>query len=51
MRKTTALLAALAMASASFAANPFGDVPRTHWAYAAIQKAVPCYVTHIGLGI
>jgi hypothetical protein len=31
---------AFAMAGASFAANPFSDVPRTHWAYKAIQKAV-----------
>ena len=31
---------AFAMAGASFAANPFSDVPRTHWAYKAIQRAV-----------
>jgi hypothetical protein len=32
---------AFAMASATFAAsNPFSDVPRTHWAYKAIQTAV-----------
>ena len=31
---------AIAMASVTYAANPFSDVPTTHWAYKAIQKAV-----------
>ncbi|MCB1033981.1 MAG: S-layer homology domain-containing protein, partial [Acidobacteria bacterium] len=32
---------AFAMAGAVFAQrNPFTDVPRTHWAYSAIQRAV-----------
>jgi hypothetical protein len=39
--KTYAAGALLSIAaSPAFAANPFADVPRTHWAYEAIQKAV-----------
>ena len=39
MKSFAVVLAALLFASAAYAA-PFSDVPRTHWAYDAIQKAV-----------
>jgi hypothetical protein len=39
--KTIAAFAFAATVGASaYAANPFSDVPRTHWAYESIQKAV-----------
>jgi hypothetical protein len=39
--KTIAAFAFAATIGASaYAANPFSDVPRTHWAYESIQKAV-----------
>jgi hypothetical protein len=41
MRKWTILAAAMALTTSTFAAsNPFSDVGRTHWAYAAIGRAV-----------
>lgn len=41
MRNALAACLALAFAGAATAAtNPFSDVPRTHWAYKAIQTAV-----------
>ncbi len=41
MRNALAACLALGLAGAATAAtNPFSDVPRTHWAYEAIQKAV-----------
>lgn len=39
MKSFAFVLAALLFASAAYA-GPFSDVPRTHWAYDAIQKAV-----------
>ena len=39
MKKFAVLFVALAFAATAYGA-PFNDVPRTHWAYDAIQKAV-----------
>jgi hypothetical protein len=40
MRAILALALALAIVAPAMAANTFADVPKTHWAYDAIQKAV-----------
>jgi hypothetical protein len=40
MRSILALALILAIAAPTFAATPFADVPKTHWAYDAINKAV-----------
>ena len=40
MRNWLPLAAAVALTTSAFAANPFSDVPRTHWAYSAISRAV-----------
>ena len=40
MRTWLTLAAAAALSASAYAANPFSDVPRTHWAYKAISRAV-----------